>query len=364
MGERRRQASDRGKALAGRCTLNRLELTGAEVDEQERYKKIAMDPDRIDGWMVDAFVESHESAPEEIVLDLDATDDPIHGQQEGRFFHGYYRHYCYLPLYIFSGEHLLCARLRCSNIDGAADRWRNWNGSSAGFGRAGRRSRSSSGPTRAFAGMTCSAGVKTITVDYVMGLANNDRLKSESAEAMTQAEAEFNATGRPARVFKDFRYRTRHSWTSERRVVGKAEFLDKGANPPIRRHLPVAGTPGGRALYEDFYCARGDMENRIKEQQLDLFADRTSAATMRANQLRLYLSSAAYMLMHALRRLGLKQTPLARAQCQTIRLKLLKIGAQVRLTVRHVWISMSEAYPYSEVFAAVVRNLQAIPLRC
>ena len=120
LGERRRQASDRGKALAGRCTLNRLELTGAEVDEQERYKKIAMDPDRIDGWMVDAFVESHESAPEEIVLDLDATDDPIHGQQEGRFFHGYYRHYCYLPLYIFSGEHLLCARLRCSNIDGAA----------------------------------------------------------------------------------------------------------------------------------------------------------------------------------------------------------------------------------------------------
>ena len=178
-----------------------------------------------------------------------------------------------------------------------------------------------------------------------MGLANNDRLKSESAEAMTQAEAEFNATGRPARVFKDFRYRTRHSWTSERRVVGKAEFLDKGANP---RFVVTSLSPerlGARALYADFYCARGDMENRIKEQQLGLFADRTSAATMRANQLRLYLSSAAYMLMHALRRLGLKQTPLARAQCQTIRLKLLKIGAQVRLTVRHVWISMSEAYP-------------------
>ena len=177
-----------------------------------------------------------------------------------------------------------------------------------------------------------------------MGLANNDRLKSEIAEAMTQAEAEFNATGRPARVFKDLRYRTRHSWTSERRVVGKAEFLDKGANP---RFVVTSLSPerlGARALYEDFYCARGDMENRIKEQQLGLFADRTSAATMRANQLRLYLSSAAYMLMHALRRLGLKQTPLARAQCQTIRLKLLKIGAQVRLTVRHVWISMSEAY--------------------
>ncbi len=341
LGERRRQASDRGKALAGRCTLNRLELTGAEVDEQERYKKIAMDPDRIDGWMVDAFVESHESAPEEMVLDLDATDDPIHGQQEGRFFHGYYRHYCYLPLYIFSGEHLLCARLRCSNIDGAA-------GSVEELERIVGRIRQSwpevSIVIRADSGFCRDDLLRWCEdhhVDYVMGLANNDRLKSESAEAMTQAEAEFNATGRPARVFKDFRYRTRHSWTSERRVVGKAEFLDKGANP---RFVVTSLSPerlGARALYEDFYCARGDMENRIKEQQLGLFADRTSAATMRANQLRLYLSSAAYMLMHALRRLGLKQTPLARAQCQTIRLKLLKIGAQVRLTVRHVWISMS-----------------------
>ena len=309
LGERRRQASDRGKALAGRCTLNRLELTGAEVDEQERYKKIAMDPDRIDGWMVDAFVESHESAPEEIVLDLDATDDPIHGQQEGRFFHGYYRHYCYLPLYIFSGEHLLCARLRCSNIDGAA-------GSVEELERIVGRIRQSwpevSIVIRADSGFCRDDLLRWCEdhhVDYVMGLANNDRRKSESAEAMTQAEAEFNATGTPARVFKDFRYRTRHSWTSERRVVGKAEFLDKGANP---RFVVTSLSPerlGARALYEDFYCARGDMENRIKEQQLDLFADRTSAATMRANQLRLYLSAAAYMLMHALRRLGLKQTP-------------------------------------------------------
>ena len=216
LGERRRQASDRGKALAGRCTLNRLELTGAEVDEQERYKKIAMDPDRIDGWMVDAFVESHESAPEEIVLDLDATDDPIHGQQEGRFFHGYYRHYCYLPLYIFSGEHLLCARLRCSNIDGAA-------GSVEELERIVGRIRQSwpevSIVIRADSGFCRDDLLRWCEdhhVDYVMGLANNDRLKSESAEAMTQAEAEFNATGTPARVFKDFRYRTRHSWTSER----------------------------------------------------------------------------------------------------------------------------------------------------
>ncbi len=257
LGERRRQASDRGKALAGRCTLNRLELTGAEVDEQERYKKIAMDPDRIDGWMVDAFVESHESAPEEMVLDLDATDDPIHGQQEGRFFHGYYRHYCYLPLYIFSGEHLLCARLRCSNIDGAA-------GSVEELERIVGRIRQSwpevSIVIRADSGFCRDDLLRWCEdhhVDYVMGLANNDRLKSERAEAMTQAEAEFNATGRPARVFKDFRYRTRHSWTSERRVVGKAEFLDKGANP---RFVVTSLSPerlGARALYEDFYCARG-----------------------------------------------------------------------------------------------------------
>ena len=252
-----------------------------------------MDPDQIDGWMVEAFLEAHESAPGEIVLDLDATDDPIHGQQEGRFFHGYYRHYCYLPLYIFSGEHLLCARLRRSNIDGAAGSveelgriigriWQSWPKVSIVI-------RADSGFCRDDLLRWC----EDKRVDYVIGLAKNDRLKSEIAEEMAQAEAEYNATGTPARVFKDFRYQTRKSWTSERRVVGKAEFLEKGANP---RFVVTSLSPkrmGARALYENFYCARGDMENRTKEQQLDLFADRTSAATMRANQLRLYLSSAA-----------------------------------------------------------------------
>ncbi len=364
LGKNRRQAPDRGKALACKCTLNRLELTGAQVDSQERYKKIAMDADKIDRWMVDAFVAAHESPPKEIVLDLDATDDPIHGHQEGRFFHGYYGNYCYLPLYIFSGEHLLCARLRRSNIDGA-------DGSVEELSRMIGQIRQSwpevsiiiradSGFCRDDLLLWCEEN----NVDYVIGLAKNDRLKGEIAEEMSQAKVEFKKTGTPARVFKDFRYRTRESWSCQRRVIGKAEFLEKGSNP---RFLVTSLSPerlDARALYEDFYCARGDMENRIKEQQLDLFADRTSAATMRANQLRLYLSSAAYMLMHALRRLGLKDTYLARAQCQTIRLKLLKIGAQIRLTVRNVWISMSEAYPYSEIFATVVRNLQAIPLRC
>jgi len=198
----------------------------------------------------------------------------------------------------------------------------------------------------------------------VIGLAKNTRLSKEIAEEMTQAEAMFGSTGRPARVFRDFSYRTRKSWSRERRVIGKAEFLEKGANPRFAVTSLSPERIDGRALYEDLYCARGDMENRIKEQQLDLFADRTSAATMRANQLRLYLSSAAYMLMHALRRLGLKDTPMAHAQCGTIRLKLLKIGARIRLTVRNVRVSMSEAYPWAETFALILRNLQSIPLRC
>ncbi len=363
-GETRRQASDRGKALAGKCTLNRLELSGAEISGQERYKKIAMDGDKIDRWLVDTFLAAHASMPEEIVLDLDATDDPVHGNQEGRFYHGYYGHYCYLPLYIFSGEHLLCARLRRSNVDGA-------DGSVDELRRiVGQIRESWPGVriiVRADSGF-CRDDLLTWcaekSVDYVIGLAKNARLRKEIAEEMTQAEAMFGSTGRPARVFKDFRYRTWKSWSQERRVVGKAELLEKGANP---RFVVTSLSPeriDARALYEEVYCARGDMENRIKEQQLDLFADRTSAGAMRANQLRRYLSSAAYMLMHALRRLGLTNTPLARAQCQTIRLKLLRIGAQIRITVRNVWISMSEAYPHAETFALILRNLQAIPLRC
>ena len=266
-----------GKALAGKCTLNRLELTGEQVDGKERYQKIAMDPDKIDRWMVDAFVAAHGSEPEEIVLDLDATDDPIHGHQEGRFFHGYYGNYCYLPLYIFSGEHLLCARLRCSNVDGADGAVEELNRIIGQIRQSWPEVsiiiRADSGFCRDEWLSWCEAH----RVDYVVGLAKNDRLKREITESMSQAEAEFNDTGKPARVFNDFRYRTRKSWTCERRVIGKAEFLEKGANP---RFVVTSLSPerlDARALYEDFYCARGDMDNRIKEQQLDLFADRTNA---------------------------------------------------------------------------------------
>jgi len=363
LGLNRRQESDRGKALAGKSTLNRLELGKSDPDT---YKKIVMHEQKIDAWKVNAFVDAHESAPEEIVLDLDTTDDLIHGNQEGKFFHGYYGNYCYLPLYIFSGEHLLCARLRRSNVDGAEGAVAELNRIVSQIREAWPEVkiiiRADSGFCRDDLMSWCED--ERNRVDYVLGLAKNERLKKEIAEEMKQAAAQFGETQQPARVFKEFRYETLKSWSRERRVIGKAEHLEKGANPRFVVTSLSSDRFDARALYEDFYCARGDMENRIKEQQLDMFADRTSAATMRANQLRLYLSSAAYILMHALRRLGLKDTDLAHAQCQTIRLKLLKIGAQIRVTVRNIWISLAGGYPYANIFSDVVRNLQALPIRC
>jgi hypothetical protein len=363
LGLNRRQESDRGKALAGKSTLNRLELGKSDPDT---YKKIVMHEQKIDAWKVKAFIDAYESAPEEIVLDLDTTDDLIHGNQEGKFFHGYYGNYCYLPLYIFCGEHLLCARLRRSNIDGAEGAIEELNRIVGQIRQAWPEVkiiiRADSGFCRDDLMSWCED--ERNRVDYVLGLAKNERLKKEIAEEMKQAEAQFGETQQPARMFKEFRYETLKSWSRERRVIGKAEHLEKGANPRFVVTSLSSDRFDARALYEDFYCARGDMENRIKEQQLDMFADRTSAATMRANQLRLYLSSAAYILMHALRRLGLKDTDLAHAQCQTIRLKLLKIGAQIRVTVRNIWISLAGGYPYANIFSDVVRNLQALPIRC
>jgi len=362
LGLDRLREEDRGKALAGKSTLNRLEL--GKAGEIDKYKKILMQESEIDAWTVKAFIDAHPIAPEEIVLDLDATDDLIHGNQEGRFFHGYYGNYCYLPLYIFSGEHLLCARLRRSNIDGAEGAVEELTRIVAQIRQAWPAVKIVIRADSGFCRDDLMTWCENNQIDYVLGLAKNERLKKEIAEETKQAEALFDQTQNPARVFKDFRYQTLNSWSRERRVIGKAEWMDKGANP---RFVVTSLRPermDGRALYEEFYCARGDMENRIKEQQLDMFADRTSAATMRANQLRLYLSSAAYILMHALRRLGLKNTDLARAQCQTIRLKLLKIGAQVRVTVRNIWISLASGYPYADTFAAVVVNLQALPQRC
>ena len=357
-GQDRRCPRDRGKSLAGKSTLNRLELTPAGADPTSRYKKIVARHRDIEEFFVDMFLALHGAAPTEIVLDLDATDDLIHGHQLGRFFHGYYDGYCYLPLYIFCGEHLLCAKLRPADIDGAA-------GSVKQVAKLVQKIRAAwpnvrivvrgdSGFCREHLMRWCEEN----RVHYVLGLAKNVRLQRILGKELHEAKLQFEATDRPARVFKDFVYQTRKSWSRARRVVGKAEHLAKGSNP---RFVVTSLAPEeceARALYEDVYCARGDMENRIKEQQLCLFADRTSCATMRANQLRLWLSSVAYTLLAVLRQFGLQGTEMAQARCDTIRLKLLKLGALVRTTVRRVWISFSESCPYQRVFAQVHENLR------
>jgi Transposase DDE domain group 1 len=361
-GEGRQQKRDRGKALAGKSTLNRLELTRADASATERYKKIVMNPEAVDRMMVEIFLKAHAKAPVQIILDLDVTDDLIHGNQEGRFFHGYYGNYCYLPLYIFCGEFLLCSRLRTSNQDAAA-------GSLDELKRIVKQIRQSWPKVhilvRADSGF-CRDEIlswcENNGLDYVVGFAKNDRLLAEITVEIKETEQEFNKTGQAVRIFKDLRYRTRETWSRTRRVIAKVEHLAKGANPRfIVTSLPRKQFPAA-PVYEDLYCGRGNMENRIKEQQAGLFADRTSTATMRGNQLRLYFSSVAYMLMHALRRLGLAGTELAQAQCGTIRLKLLKIGAQVQVTVRRTWFRLAGGYPYPEVFTDVLVNLQRMPL--
>jgi Transposase DDE domain group 1 len=363
-GQDRRRAQDKGCALAGKSTLNRLELTPRDADAASRYKKIVADPEGMDDLLVDLFLEAHDTAPAEIILDVDATDDPLHGNQEGRFFHGYYRSYCYLPLYIFCDEHLLCARLRTADRDGAA-------GTVDELARLVGRIRSSWPKTRiivrgdgGFCREDLMAWCEGHSVEYVLGVPKNSRLKAIIAEEMAQARSQYEATEQAARVFRDFRYQTRTSWSCERRVIGKAEHLAKGENPRFVVTTLSTEEWDARRLYEDLYCARGDMENRIKEQQLALFADRTSTHEMRSNQLRLYFSSFAYVLMQTLRRLGLNGTSMAKAQCDTIRLKLFKVGAHIRLSVRRVRIAFSESYPYAELFRQIMRRLQRIPLRC
>jgi hypothetical protein len=362
-GESRVRERDQGKALAGKSTLNRLELTGAVVSEEERYKKIAMDEAAVDRLLVDLFLQAHREPPPEIVLDLDATDDPVHGNQEGRFFHGYYGHYCYLPLYIFCGDFLLGARLRPSNLDASAgcveETERIVGQIRQAWPEVKITLRGDSGFCREELMSWCEAN----GVDYVLGLAKNERLKAAIAPELKQAAAEYAATGKRARRFREFPYQTRESWWRARRVVAKAEHLEKGSNPRFVVTSLSAEEWEARALYEQLYCARGEMENRIKE-QLSLFADRTSTAWLRSNQVRLYFSSVAYLLMQALRRLGLRGTELAQAQCSTIRLKLLKIGAQIRVTVRRVWISLASGYAYARLLAHVYAQLRALPLRC
>ncbi|MER9877016.1 IS1380 family transposase [Mesorhizobium sp. M0195] len=335
--------------LAGKSTLNRLELS--RVGEPTRYHKIGHDTQAIEALFVDLFLEAHDTSPGEIVLDLDATDDPLHGHQEGRFFHGYYNCYCYLPLYIFCGRHLLAAKLRRSNIDASKGAVEEAERIVRQIRRKWRRVRIILRADSGFAREELMAWCEANRVDYVFGIARNERLENKIAPALQEACLASRKSGQAARVFRDFMWSTKDSWSRRRRIVAKAEWTTLGANP---RFIVTSLKPkrwAARGLYEDLYCARGDMENRIKECQLDLYADRTSAHTMRANQLRLWFASFAYVLICALRRLGLAHTRLANATCGTIRLKLLKIGAQVRVSVRRIKVAMASACPYAQEFS-------------
>ncbi len=338
--------------LAVKSTLNRLEHAPADG---HRYRKIAHDPAAIERLFVDLFLDAHTRAPARITLDLDATDDPIHGHQEGRFFHGYYDCYCYLPLYVFCGDHLLAAKLRRSNIDASAGAVEEIARIVAQIRKRWPRVKVLLRADSGFARESLMAWCEANNVDYLFGLARNSRLVERIHIELAWAEDEAERTGQSARRFADFRWTTRGSWSRRRRVVAKAEWMpgrgENGANPRFVVTSLPAKDLDARTLYERVYCARGDMENRIKECQLDLFADRTSAATMRANQLRLWFASMAYVLLAALRRIALAHTRLAKATCGTLRLKLLKIGAQVTVTVRRIRVAMASACPYADVFA-------------
>jgi Transposase DDE domain group 1 len=342
--------------VAGKSTLNRLELGGAAPTP---YHKIGHDPAAIEGIFVDLFLDAHARAPQQIILDLDATDDPLHGDQEGRFFHGYYDCYCYLPLYIFCGRHLLAAKLRRADIDasaGAVEEVARIVGQvRARWPRVRILLRADSGFARDALMTWCELN----RVDYLFGLARNSRLVGAIDGELAQAQQQSQATGQPARRFEDFMWRTLDSWSQERRIVAKAEWTGGEANPRFVVTSLSREAAAARYLYERVYCARGEMENRIKECQLDLFADRTSAHTMRANQLRLWFAAMAYVLLSALRRIALRHTPFADATCGTIRLKLLKIGALVRASVRRIKIAMASACPYQNEFALAHLRLTA-----
>ncbi len=343
--------------MAGKSTLNRLELTPAGPAERERYHKIRYSAEAIDRLLVEVFLEARRSAPRQIVLDLDVTDTPLYGHQEKRFFHGYYDHYCYLPLYIFCGDHLLCARLRPSNQDASAGSLEEVRRIVGQIRRRWPHVRIVLRADSGFCREELMGWCEKHGVDYVFGLARNPRLRRKIGGPMREAKQEHRRSGKPARVFAEFSYRTRSSWSRSRRVVAKAEYLEKGENPRfVVTSLGPRGWPAQK-LYEQLYCARGEMENRIKE-QFHLFADRLSTETMRANQLRLYFSSLAYVLVDALRRLALAKTEWAQAQVDTIRLRLLKIAAQVRVTARRIWIGYSSAYPWKPLFAAACASLR------
>lgn len=358
-GNDRRCSRDKGKPLAGKSTLNRLEHGKGRAD---RYKKIVCNEASIADLFVEKFISRKRRKPKKLIIDLDATDDPLHGRQEGSFFHGYYDCYCYLPLYIFCGSELLCAKLRPSDIDAS-------KGSKEEVERIVKKLREKWPGVRiilradsGFAREELMSWCEGNDVDYVFGLSRNTRLEERLKPAMQSVGRWKELTGIPARSFMELQYQTLSTWRCKRRVVGKAEITAQGENPRFIVTSLSAGEYGGMELYEDVYCARGEMENKIKEQQLDLFADRTSTSAMQANQIRLWLSSIAYCLLNDLRELCLKGTDMAKAQCGTIRLKLLKIGATISVSVRRILVRMASGYPWQSVFAGAAGNLLTLRL--
>ena len=342
--------------VAGKSTLNRLERS---VLEPTRYHRISHNPFAIRNLFVDLFLEAQVRAPKQIVLDLDATDDPLHGDQEGRFFHGYYDCYCYLPLYVFCGRHLLAAKLRRANIDAAAGAVQEVARIVAQIRQRWPHVRILLRADSGFAREELMAWCEANGVDFLFGLAKNDRLIAMIKTELDRAAAKSRRTGKPERCFKDFRWTTRDSWSRRRRVIAKAEWTQGEANPRFVVTSLMRAECKARYLYEKVYCARGDMENRIKECQLDLYADRTSTATMRGNQLRLWFASMAYVLLCALRRIGLHHTHFAKATCGTIRLKLLKIGALVRISVRRIKVAMASGCPAAQAWGLAASRLAA-----
>ena len=360
-GQQRARVRDREYPLAGSSTLNRMELGSPDTAGSHRYRKIAADRDKLDALLVDLFLDMYRKPRREIVIDLDATDDPVHGKQEGAQYHGYYRHYCFLPLYITCGDHVLGVRLRPSRIDaskGALEELERV------VGRIRERWPEVEITVRGDSGFCrdrLMAWCEEHGARYVFGMARNPRLQRMIEEELEASKAECRDSGEASRRYREIRYRTLDSWSCERRVVGKPEWLPgpRGSNPRFVVSNIADDDIEARALYEDLYCARGDMENRIKEQQLDLFADRTPAHVMRANQLRAYFSAFAGAVMQVIRTFGLKGTELARAQAGTIRTRLLKIAGSIRVTTRRIRVSLSSLYPWHRLFRRVARNLAA-----
>jgi len=344
--------------LASKSTLNRLELTRPSAETPApRYQTILFAPAAADQLLLQLFVEAHRSPPQEIVLDLDATDDPLQGKQEGRCFHGYYGHSCYLPLYVFCGDHRLCARLRTADGDASAGALGEIQRLVSQLRQHWPAVRITLRADSGFCREELMRWCEDHQVDFVFGLARNRRLEALRADTLAEARQQQESTGPPARLFRALRYQTRESWSRERRVVGKAEHLDKGANPRFIVTSLSAEQWAARALYEDLYCARGEMENRIKE-QFQLFADRLSRHWLWSHPLRLYLSAFAYVLVDSLRRLALSRTTLAQAEVNTIRLRRLKIGAIVKVSGRRLWVSLSSAHPAARVFAQAWQALR------